>query len=162
MERFSAKNLYIVRPSVVVYNKTKIVKEDLKEFKTHYYQTIKLEQRPENIDIVSINDNFIHSISNDYGVEIASENYEFGKRYIGVNEKDKVLLVKYLCKLQFKNFIYTKGLQDFFINLKPEYTKEELIKLLGQIKGKNNDDTIKVKKIVKTYSKKIPCGFHII
>lgn len=141
MQNFNIKNLYVVRPSIVVYNKNKLVRESLEN--KLYYQKIKLEQRPENIDIVSINDENIFNITSNNVIENNLERYDFGKRYIGINKKDKILLSKYLHKLKLKK------------ELKAEYTKEELIDLLEKIKEKNTEDTIKVKKIERNYSKHI-------
>ncbi|MBE6160482.1 MAG: hypothetical protein E7157_05515 [Lactobacillales bacterium] len=162
MEKYSAKNLYLVKPSIVVYSKTKEEKTDLREFKTYYHQKVKLEQRTNDIDIVIIDDKGITNITSDNIIEQYDNTYEEGKRYIGITEKDKVLLVKYLCKVQFKNFVWTKGLENFFIQHKPEYTKEELIELIELIKEKNNKNVTKVKTLERKYSKQIPCGFHII
>lgn len=148
MENFNIKNLYVVRPSIVVYNKNKLVRESLEN--KLYYQKIKLEQRPENIDIVSINDENIFNITSDIIIENNLESYNFDKRYIGINKKDKILLSKYLHKQKLKK------------EIKAEYTKEELIDLLEKIKEKNTEDTIKVKKIERNYSKQGSRGFHII
>lgn len=139
MENFNIKNLYVVRPSIVVYNKNKLVKESLEN--KLYYQKIKLEQRPENIDIVSISDENIFNITSDNVIENNLEKYDLNKRYVGINKKDKILLSKYLHKQKIKKV------------LKRQYTKEELINLLEKIKEKNTEDTIKVKKIERNYSK---------
>lgn len=139
MENFNIKNLYVVRPSIVVYNKNKLVKESLEN--KLYYQKIKLEQRPENIDIVSISDENIFNITSDNVIENNLEKYDLNKRYVGINKKDKILLGKYLHKQKIKKV------------LKRQYTKEELIDLLEKIKEKNTEDTIKVKKIERNYSK---------
>lgn len=141
MENFNIKNLYVVRPSIVVYNKNKLVRESLEN--KLYYQKIKLEQRPENIDIVSINDENIFNITSDIIIENNLESYDFDKRYIGINKKDKILLSKYLHKQKLKK------------EIKLDYTKEELIGLLEKIKEKNTEDTIKVKKIERNYNKRI-------
>lgn len=162
MEKYSAEDLYILRPNRVVYNETKLLNHDLRELKTHYYQNTKLEQSNKDIDIVSIKDGIITNITSDDIIEQYNDSFEDGKKYIGISENEKVLLVKQLCKMQFENFIWNNSLKKLFILRKPEYTKQELIELLEQIKEKNDDAKIKVKQIERNYSKPMGNGFYNI
>lgn len=162
MEKYSAEDLYILRPSRVMYSENKLLKHDLRELKSDYYQRVRLEQSNNDIDIVCIKDNVITNITSDDIIEQYNDHFEVDKRYIGISENEKVLLVKELCKMQFENFVWNNSFKKLFILRKPEYTKEELIQLLEQIKQKNTEDKVKVKKIERNYSKPMGYGFYNI
>ena len=162
MERYKTESLYIVRPTRVIYHEDILLKHDLRELKSYYYQNTRLEQSTNDIDIVSIEDNVITNITSDDIIEQYNDHFEVDKRYIGISENEKVLLVKELCKMQFENFVWNNSLKKLFILRKPEYTKEELIQLLEQIKQKNTEDKVKVKKIERNYSKPMGYGFYNI
>lgn len=136
---YSIKDLYLVKPSIVVYNKIKLVRED--EYSKIYYQKIKLEQRPNDMEITLNDENNILNITGNYIIKNNTEKYDLNNKYINIYKNDKILLNKYLCK---------NGLKRL---LKKEYTFDQLLCLLYVIKKTYNDDTIKVKKIERNYSK---------
>lgn len=162
MERYKTESLYIVRPTRVIYHEDILLNYDLRELKSYYYQNTRLEQSSNDIDIVSIKDNVITNITSDDIIEQYNDHFEEGKRYIGIGEKEKVLLVKQLCKMQFEKFVWNDSLKQLFIQHKPEYSKEELTQLLEQIKEKYTEDKVKVKKIERNYSKPLGYGFYNI
>lgn len=138
MEVYNIKNLYFVKPSIISYTKTRLVKEDIGI--DYYNQKIKFEQRINNFDIVKIQKNEVVNITSNKEIEIFDYKYDDKKRYIKINKKDAISLKKYI-----KKFLNEK--------LKREYTKEELIELLSYLK-RINDDTIKIKDIERNYIKK--------
>lgn len=138
MEVYNIKNLYFVKPSIISYTKTRLVKEDIGI--DYYNQKIKFEQRINNFDIVKIQKNEVVNITSNKEIEIFDYKYDAKKRYIKINKKDAISLKKYI-----KKFLNEK--------LKREYTKEELIELLSYLK-RISDDTIKIKDVERNYIKK--------
>ncbi len=138
MEVYNIKNLYFVKPSIISYTKTRLVKEDIGI--DYYNQKIKFEQRINNFDIVKIQKNEVVNITSNKEIEIFDYKYDDKKRYIKINKKDAISLKKYI-----KKFLNEK--------LKREYTKEELIELLSYLK-RISDDTIKIKDVERNYIKK--------
>lgn len=138
MEVYNIKNLYFVKPSIISYTKTRLVKEDIGI--DYYNQKIKFEQRINNFDIVKIQKNEVVNITGNKEIEIFDYNYDDKKRYIKINKKDAISLKKYIRK-------------NLKTKLKREYTKEELIELLSYLK-RISDDTIKIKDVERNYIKK--------
>ena len=64
--------------------------------------------------------------------------------------------------MEFEKFVWNNSLKKLFILRKPEYKKEELTQLLEEIKRKNIEDKVKVKKIERIYSKPMGYGFYNI
>ena len=126
---FKTKNLYLVRPSVLTYNALRYKK---------------LEQRIEDMDIaIKANDKYISIFNkNEY---LESNDPEFSKYYINVNEEDTILLIKHL----FDDGDWTDEKEDFIISLNKYYELEYLKELLEDIKKHDFEDTIKIKKIKK-------------
>ena len=115
MEKYNAEDLYILRPNRVIYSENKLLKHDLRELKSYYYQNTRLEQSANDIDIVSIEDGQIINITSDDIIEQYNDKLEEDKRYIGIGEKEKVLLVKQLCKMQLEKFAGSDSLKKLFI-----------------------------------------------
>lgn len=162
MEKYNTENLYVVRPSIVVYDDTKLINQDLIEMKQKYIHIAKFEQKYENIGIaykesLSLEDIFDEKIIID-SAGIPNHCCE-GDLYVNVMENDIILLAEYLYKRKIKNTKWTKELQEYIISLKPYYTENELLEIKDIFANNTSKETN-----VKTYKRKytIRIGFYNI
>lgn len=145
MEKFDTKKLYIVRPSMVINDNTKLLKEDIKNNQAYYVHTINFSTNSKDIDFAFCekHSNVYKSVFSDkcYFKGITKHTVE-GDYYIGLNENDLVLLTKYLFERKTKITKWNKALEDYIISLKPYYSYEELKNILEELKFNISEDIV--------------------
>ena len=154
MKKFNTENLYVVRPSKVIYDNTKLLSENLEKNEAKYIHTVDFEQNKELATIAHkenyiLKDVFTKNMFLDIdGVPLHCVE---GDMYVSVLENDKISLAKYLYERKCKVAKWTKELEEYIISLKPYYDEEELMEIL-KIFEESIEDEIHVNIHEKEYS----------
>lgn len=162
MEQFETKKLYIVKPSIVTYDNTEYISKTNGDVTCLH--TVILKNNAKDIAIAYKNSGCL--ISNIEDGELLYEGISFhcdeGDRYVGVIDGDIEHISKALYQKNKSLPKWNYELEKYLISLKPYYDKEELMKILKQLKEEIEETKeIEINKTIcqKTKVKKIPVRF---
>lgn len=144
MEKFNTKDLYVVMPSRVTYDNTKLLSKNFMLNKAKYVHVINFEQSRDLATIAHkekyvLKDVFTKNIFLDIG-GVPKHCIE-GDLYVSVIENDKILLAKYLYERKNSITKWNKELEEYIISLKPYYNEEELMEILNMFKDSISEET---------------------
>lgn len=152
MKKFNTENLYVVKPSRVIYDNTKLLKQDLEKNEAEFVHTVNFEQSKGLTTIAHkenyiLKDVFTKNMFLDIG-GVPNHCIE-GDLYVSVIENDKILLAKYLYERKNSIAKWNKELEEYIVSLKPYYEEEELMEILNIFEESVNEETY-----IKIYEKK--------
>lgn len=156
MEKYESKKLYIVRPSIVISDKTIRTDYNKKKDIIEYKHIVGFENNSKDIDIaIETKNNFVYrSLFNDicYFEGIGHHCCE-GDYHVGIYDDDIVLLAKYLFLQSVSNIKWTGELEEYIISLKPYYDYDELKNKSEQISTQEStqEENVKTKTLANKY-----------
>ncbi|MBE6160481.1 MAG: hypothetical protein E7157_05510 [Lactobacillales bacterium] len=157
MRKFNTENLYVVRPSKVIFDNTKLLSENLEKNEAEYIHTVDFEQNKDLATIAHKEDYMLKDVFTKnmfLDIDGVPLHCVEGDVYVSVIENDKISLAKYLYERKCKVSKWNKELEEYIISLKPYYDEEELMEIL-KIFEDSIEDEIHVKIHERKYSRQI-------
>jgi len=132
--KFNSNRLFVVRPSILLFRKTKERQMKNKTSKLNY--VFEFLNRAEDTTIAIQRNGIYKDIVSDRVISSGIGSFLLeDEMCVNVLENDKVSLIKYMWERNVPDTKYNKEIEKYIFSLKPLYTMDEILKILKELKN---------------------------